>query len=87
MDDTRQYLVNQAVAAECDETMMLAHALLVLHDAGLLESPGEDDAGAPLFKMNEGATDEQLEAAQVAFHALNECDDDAWSAYLAMDLN
>ena len=87
MDDTRKYLVNQAADADCDETIMLAHALLVLHDAGLLESPGEDDDGAPLFTLREDASEECIDAAKTAFHALNECDDDAWSAYLAMDLN
>ena len=78
----RTYLVDKAMLAESDESTYIAHGLLVLHDAGLLESPGEDDNGEPVFLLREDATDEQLDAVQTAYLALNECDDDAWMSYM-----
>lgn len=82
---TRDYLVKQAVNSVDEDDLMLAQALLVMHDAGLLHSPGTDEDGAPLFALHEGVTDEQLDAAQTAFLALNECDDDAWVSYLSRE--
>ena len=82
---TRDYLTNQAINSADDDALMLAQALLVLHDAGLLDSPGTDEDGAPLFALHEDATDEQLADAQTAFMALNECDDDAWVSYLSRE--
>ena len=78
----RSYLVDKAMLAESDESTYIAHGLLVLHDAGLLESTRVDDNGEPVFVVREDATDEQLDAAQTAYLALNECDDDAWTSYM-----
>lgn len=80
--NTRDYLANQAINSVDDDTSHLASMLLVMHDAGLVHSPRMDDNGDPLFVLHEDATDEQFDAAQAAFMALNECDDDVWTDYM-----
>jgi len=80
---TRDYLANQAINSDDDDASMVASMLLVLHDAGLLISPVTDEYSVPRFAMREDVTDEELAAAETAFIALNECDDDAWAGYMA----
>jgi len=82
---TRNYLANQVINADCDDSLMLSSMLLVLHDAGLLDSTEADEDGAPQFALREDATDEQLSAAQSAFMALNECYDDAQVGYMSRE--
>tara|TARA_R110000751_G_scaffold78091_1_gene157432 strand:+ start:980 stop:1240 length:261 start_codon:yes stop_codon:yes gene_type:complete len=81
--NTRDYLANEAINSVDDDTSALASMLLVLYDAGLLASAGMDEDDAPRFALHEDVTDEQLDAAEDAFMALSECDDDAWVGYMS----
>jgi len=86
MTKTREYLVNKAMgigdAEAIPDERGVAEALFVMYDAGLLDVT-EDDSDEPLFAIAENATEDELEAAEIAFNALGACCDDARTSYLS----
>ena len=90
MSEARQYLVEQAtnpVNGEDEDVRETAQALLVMFDAGILESSQEEGNPEFLFTYKTDVTDEQVSAAQTAFEALGECDTDALQTFYKGESN
>jgi len=84
MSEARQYLVEQATnptSREDEDVRETAQALLVMFDAGILEASREEASGEFLFTYKTDVSEEQVNAAQTAFEALGECDDDALETF------
>ena len=82
--NVREYLVNEVKTSllENEENgIMTTQAILVMHDAGLLDIT-YDEKDKPLFALKTDVEEEKVSAAQTAFYALMESDDEARDAYL-----
>jgi len=90
MNEARQYLVEQATSTASQEDSELretAQALLVMFDAEIIEASQEDGSGEFLFTYKTDVSEEQVNAAQTAYEALSDCDDDALQTFYKGESN